>query len=820
MLEVVLAVALGAAQVVLPVFPPEYGAGQLDKLEASVADAMAMSPRELYDMTPACSGIYFCGCPNCDAGTQDNSMTWELGMGDRVKCKHCGMEFPNDTYPNNREKEIIAPSGARQIYRWYENDEGRQFFFEASAWYRRWGWTRDMALRLANLYFHTRDNKYGDRAAAIIGRYAQAFPDYAIRFDYPFRPVRFWPADQKWPYEGIPPFRGAKFYWWGYGDIPVKLARAYDLLATSYPFERIKELVGDGIEEKIEKDLIRLGYEFVAANPDGFGNMSPGMYANMVIAGRIIGAPDMVHEAVTRFKTLIKKQFFFDGWWRECAPSYHWQTVGGLRRVADAAKGYWDPPDWPGPRFENLDIATEAPLLEKAVQVGNDGCLPDGRLIPMNDTWSRSKRSPLEASVCRLWPGMAHAVLGAGSGPNQFQAHINWNAAFGHTHMDSGAIILFALGRELLSDIGYTHTRYRNWTINSASHNMVVVDQRSQQLQHNSAEMTGNVLFFDDSDPHVRVIDVDVQPAYPDCEVYRRRLVHVHADEGRDYLVDCFDVEGGATHDYFLHGCADQEGTFETSVAFDTDVASLVPDWGGTAQHTGENCLDISGETRHHYMFLWNIRSTEADGPWTATWHYGDVGLTSYLFPETGTTLHRFQAPSIRQAGEDDSKTDDFLMNGIMQRHAGGVSRFCAVHVPFKRAPWIDEVRHENGTFSVTRGGITDTIRWDGDRVTVESSAGWEYDSGAPVSGAITAVEREGEFAFVLDAALPGDTALVRLDFGGKRSMVYRVRSLEENRLLLPDDPGFAYDADARQARFLYHPHEVLPGPLAYTVWQ
>ena len=36
-----------------------------------------------------------------------------------------------------------------------------------------------------------------------------------------------------------------------------------------------------------------------------------------------------------RFRTLLEKQFFFDGWWRECAPSYHAQTVGNLRRVVD-----------------------------------------------------------------------------------------------------------------------------------------------------------------------------------------------------------------------------------------------------------------------------------------------------------------------------------------------------------------------------------------------------------------------------------------------------------------------------------------------------
>ena len=817
MLELMIAALLGVAQVAHPVYPPQYKADSIETLKKDVAAATAMSPGELYDFAPGASGIYFCGCPHCDGGAQEHAMAWELGMGDRVKCKYCGIEFPNDQYPNNREKVIIAPSGAKQVYRWHEAKNGRQYFYEARAWYEKWGRTRRMALLLANLYTLTGDNAYGDRAAAIVGRYAEVYPDYAIRFDYPFRPVRFWPADQKWPYEGLTPFRGAKFYWWGYGDIPENLARAYDLLAADYDFGRVKDLVGEDIESRIETDLIRLGYEFAAANPDSYGNMSPGLYADMIVTGRIIGAPDMVHEAVSRFHTLIQKQFFFDGWWRECAPSYHWQTVGHLREVVDVSRGYSDPPDWPEPRFQNLNLAEDVPLLQTAYRVGNEGVLPDGRLMPVNDTWWSGKRQALDASVCRLWSGMGHAILGAGTGPNQFQAHINWGAAFGHTHMDSGAILLFAHGKELLSDIGYTHTRYRNWTINSASHNMVVVDQRSQRL---TASMTGNVLFFDDTNPHVRAIDVDVQPAYPNCGVYRRRLVHVHADEGRDYLVDCFDVAGGATHDYFLHGSADEEGTIETSVAIDRAVETLVPDWGGTVEHTGEDCCDTSGEKHHHYMFLWDVHAAEADGPWTATWRYGDVGLRCWLFPEPGTTLYRFHAPSVRKARNDDAKLDDYLLNGIMQRHTGGASRFRAVHVPFISAPWVDDVKFENETFTVSCGDETHTVRWRDDGLTVTSTTGWQYDSGAPVSGTLTAVDRaEDAFAFRAGRAVP-DARLVRIDFGGARSMVYRVEAVDGDRLLLPSDPGFAYDPETQQAKFLYHPRETLPGPLTWTVWQ
>lgn len=523
-----------------------------------------MTPKQLYDLVPTASGVFFVGCPNCHGGAQENGVfEYTLDMGDTVKCRFCAMVFPNEKFPNNRENEIVAPSGVKQVYRWYEDAEGHQYFFEAHAWWQRWRWSQDQAYFLANLHYFTGDPQYGDRAAAIIGRFAQVYPDYPIRFDYPYKAKRFFPANQKFPYEDVDAYRGAKFYWWAYGDIPDMLTRAYDLIVAGDSFDRTKDLLGSDIREKIDRDLIRMGYEFTAANPDPYGNMSPGMYHDMIVAGRVIGAPEMVHEAVKRFRVLMSKKFFFDGWWYEGAPDYHDQTVGNLMQVAEVAKGYSDPVEWAGERLSNLDLAAEVPLLAKAVQVGQDGVLPDGRQIPINDTWFWIKNKPTDVSTPKLWAGLGHAVLGAGSGGNQFQAHMNWSGGFGHSHADNGSIILWAFGKEMLSDIGYTHTRYRNWPLNTASHNAVVVDMRSQELGSKETITTGNMLAYDDTDPRVRYIDIDASASYPGCLVYRRRLVHIHLGEGRDYVVDVSDVEGGTTHDFFLHGSADEEGRFE-----------------------------------------------------------------------------------------------------------------------------------------------------------------------------------------------------------------------------------------------------------------
>ena len=69
-----------------------------------------------------------------------------------------------------------------------------------------------------------------------------------------------------------------------------------------------------------------------------------------------------------------------------------------------------------------------------------------------------------------------------------------------------------------------------------------------------------------------------------------------------------------------------------------------------------------------------------------------------------------------------------------MQRHSGGKSRFMAIHEPFRTEPWISSVE-KDGDVLVVRymlgdSLVEDRIRPDGGKVSVSSSAGWNYQSG------------------------------------------------------------------------------------------
>jgi hypothetical protein len=192
-------------------------------------------------------------------------------------------------------------------------------------------------------------------------------------------------------------------------------------------------IIGTETDKRIVKDLLILGYDFTAANPELYTNMSPGMYRDMVRLGRILNKPEMVHDGVNRFSEFLKLGFFADGWWKEGTASYHDQTIGGLKSVASAAHGYSDPPEYVTNRFDNLDLTNKMPFYTKALQVSQEAIFPNGRKIPINDTWAKrtinSKNT--DNTVSHLWSSLGDAALGNGKGIEQILLNLNWSGNYG-----------------------------------------------------------------------------------------------------------------------------------------------------------------------------------------------------------------------------------------------------------------------------------------------------------------------------------------------------------------------------------------------------
>jgi hypothetical protein len=323
--------------------------------------------------------------------------------------------------------------------------------------------------------------------------------------------------------------------------------------------------------------------------------------------------------------------------------------------------------------------------------------LPDGRLAPVHDTWSYSRRAPLPETQPYLLPALGHACLGGGAGEAQTQAHLTWSGGYGHQHADNLSLLLFAFGREMLSDIGYTHTAYRSWTLATAAHNTVVIDGENQASGgRESGPSDGALRWFDARNPRVQVVSAEANRSYPGkARVYRRTLVAVDAGRNRRYLVDVFEVEGGRTHDYFLHGDADAPGFVETELKL-KPLHSLMPSGYQWSPTRNEGEAARSRETHYAYGFLRRLRASAvpAETPLHVTFRAArrsGACLRVTLWPQPASRLVVGENPSIRKAEEDDAKLEDFQRPFVMLRRQAedGRSTFAAVLEPHTATPFL-----------------------------------------------------------------------------------------------------------------------------------
>jgi len=176
MLEKLLSLFIYAHIVEHPVFKPTVGSNSIDSLKARVEPVLELTEGELIDLIPTRSGFIFVGCPNCDEGTQEGELSWNINAPNHVFCRYCQMRFPNEKFPDTRILKATNPLGKVQEYPYWEDENGYRYFFQAKGWYVARGYFSRIASELATLYRLTDETPYARRAALILDRFAQFIP--------------------------------------------------------------------------------------------------------------------------------------------------------------------------------------------------------------------------------------------------------------------------------------------------------------------------------------------------------------------------------------------------------------------------------------------------------------------------------------------------------------------------------------------------------------------------------------------------------------------------------------------------------------------
>lgn len=157
--------------------------------------------------------------------------------------------------------------------------------------------------------------------------------------------------------------------------------------------------------------------------------------------------------------------------------------------------------------------------------------------------------------------GYGFAAFRHGTGDDRRGAWLYYGRNGGHGHRDRLNYGYFYRGMDVLPDLGYPEyadqkwPKRPGWTINTISHNTVMVDEK-----HQERNWIGQCQMYAASQG-VGVIEVASPNVYPGIDDYRRTFVMVDINDAESYLVDFFRVKGG--DDYVLSFHAG-EGDVET----------------------------------------------------------------------------------------------------------------------------------------------------------------------------------------------------------------------------------------------------------------
>jgi len=729
---------------------------------------------ELAALVPRQTPFITCDCPSCGAQTYTrgpDKVLWQFEFPDQLTCRTCQTKYPNDRFPTNHTAKFFNPRGESIEVPCYLDAAGKPFFLPSTidSW-------RNAALTagidaLAKSYATSKNEDHARRVAVLLAAYAESFPHYLVKdfrtsIDDPpgvRGAQRSWyefvSTGGPWLVNGKP--RGAKpsepaasevqtstpYGWtqsrWGWGrwasEVPEELLKAYDLVYHSAAFEQLSTERGRDVRKQIEDDLFRNAADFVVSYPFWYHihNNAGSQVAAVVRTGMVVNEPRYLAHG-QRWARSVLEQYAFS---RDAAfgesPGYFYvffETNGGnFHAVKEAAALQTDAAAQATIASAQKSIA----FLDRSIAAIESMRFPNGSALPISDNRHDDfadptvrvggGRSPaLTSSTNVLLPGYGHAVLGAGSGDRQIQAHLHFSPFKEaiHTHPDGLSLMLFAFGAEMYTDIGYNRSKYRPWASTTLSHNTVVVDRAPQH-----GESTKGRLLVSASDPRGwSFVQVEDSGAYgAPVTRYRRSLLLNATDVEAPYLVDVFEVRGGQMHDYALHGPTVFDSTATTDLP-------LVPLSGERPLLTSDEAANFD-LAAHPYGLFTNVRAaTPIENflvdfrliepfqlpeyvanpryPTGSSFHYavdpanyadrGALGVQSRfvgLHEQAGQSWHvkLGETPSLLRGGLVGTPLTERLRRpSLLVRHEGSSplsSVFIAVHEPYYRKPNITAIR-------------------------------------------------------------------------------------------------------------------------------
>ena len=691
-----------------------------------------LTPAYLEQMIPVTTpgDPKFTPCPACrDQGKPVHPhglWSWNANRPEELSCEMCRTTFPHEKYP---ETVVLQTRWGRPQTLSYYGGEPFVIFsyktgrpsFSANIRARKVAHMAGLARTLAEAYLLTGNVDYARGVRAILIRFAATYPFWLVHTGYgeyadlpPKTAAQFilrLPEPELCPPPNQPDRKLHTGYWTagragGVGQesgFVRRVVEAYDFTCEAKGADGVP-VYAEVERRTIERDLLLESTLLLVADKQ-INNKSVGNRTAAALVGLCVGHPGLVRFGWEGFQQTVDGWFLPDGTTSE-SPAYAMMTLNNIWDMAQALRGYSDPPgylDAAGARVDRLD-PYRGTAYERVWTATFNGLQGDLRYPAYADSYQTTTLSAhfLELMVANyperaeylaalreiggpdLTRGMAplalyqrepglemkaapalqlrdwvspHLRIGhlrTGAGGRESLLLLSASHWGVHHHLDSLNLTYWKSGVEVLSDLGYLwdHPK-KSQTARTVAHNTVLLDGHEQVTR----ERGGEVEFFRSSE-HVKVMQASSK-AYPEARLYRRTAAVIDHGQGRNYVVDCFEVEGGRTQDFVFHASAPAARIVGGRVAAAPDVKlydfaavrSIEDQAGWRATWPGTNGFTC---------VAWSLpqpgeRSFIADGWGQRDWKNSDVGATlPYLVRRTeGAGPKRFVSVFEAHAGAE-----------------------------------------------------------------------------------------------------------------------------------------------------------------------
>ncbi|AMV36745.1 hypothetical protein [Planctomyces sp. SH-PL62] len=842
---------------------------------------LKLSPKELADLVPVQSGLKFCACPACGEPERNDPLAWSIEQPKVVECRKCKGTFPSPAFPVPNKADGLVPTekvevlpnvwhaypyhvvvlekagyADERLYLDAKRDYEARAFLSKAALYAAVRWSESKPAE--------RDPKLAQAAAALILRFAQVYPKYAMHNDQPGIAKQLLPARVPPPYRRG--FQTGKWEWNGSLETPMNLLLAYSLLRDGADWPEAGRLLEcDDPKRTIEEDLFVASAELSSRQPDDYTEDSLHVYRGLLSVGRLVGSDAMVREALARIDEFTRRGFYHDGFWRS-------GDVLGHRRVLGLLDGWIDGLAGAGADKGVVGKST-LPLIDLARVAG--AAVPSRP--PDQDVQRVSW--PVEASYQAsrrpmLLGGAGLALLSAGEGPHSLDVELRGPDGLTDRRSPRLAFRLSAGGVPLIDDLDERPPTANGWDLATASHNTVVVDGLNQRETPQAARIPtpGSDFKFFAADPDFQVVTAADRFAYPISTSRYRQTFLLSRSAERTYAVSIFEVDGGLQHDQIFHAAPGRKEAWRPHSASSPAAGSLLPPsitfLPEARPEEGRWFVQAYGEFRPRLQAaVSGPTQVSLGGPSPA------APLKLHLLGDMPATLVTADSADVSAAGAEAAQAASSRSGLIVRRRTEDGGNLASVFVtvfepmvpglaPLDRVGRVESIGEavvvlvespegsEHLVFNRTAGTpvrvqlangryvATDglAVRVRGDDVVLAGGsfveAAGRLVSHKGLRGTITAATREsserGRGWFLTPGKLPEDLAVAGrtlfVEHGDGSSRSWTLDSIEATpegtRLHVREEPGFRIDVATGAAEYYQYPLTTSPGPHRFRLAQ